>query len=69
MELETIIYYALQVKAWHLLVTKTFSETFIADLLLFKENGAQTWIYFFSNFAFLTKWEREIHNEEMECPQ
>ena len=56
MELETIIYYALQVKAWHLLVTKTFSETFIADLLLFKENGAQTWIYFFSNFAFLTKY-------------
>ena len=47
MELETIIYYALQVKAWHLLVTKTFSETFIADLLLLKEIGAQTWQFTF----------------------
>ena len=57
MELETIIYYALQVKAWHLPATKTFSETFIADLLLLKEIRAQTWQFtFFSNFAFLTKY-------------
>ena len=57
MELETIIYYALQVKAWHLPATKTFSETFIADLLLLKEIRAQTWQFtFFSNFVFLTKY-------------
>ena len=54
MELETIIYYALQVKAWHLPATKTFSETFIADLLLLKEIGAQTWQFtFFLILPFL----------------
>ena len=54
MERGTLIYYTWQVITWYMPVTKTYPSTFITNLLLLKESGAQTWEFtFFLILSFL----------------
>ena len=54
MERGTLIYYTWQVITWYIPVTKTYPSTFITNLLLLKESGAQTWEFtFFLILSFL----------------
>ena len=54
MERGTLIYYTWQVITWYMPVTKTYPSTFITNLLLLRESGAQTWEFtFFLILSFL----------------